>query len=185
MHGRVLDVGCGVQPYRELLGPNVDEYVGVDIPGPLSQPTVVGRADHLPFEPRSFDAVISTQVLEHLPRPIDAARGEAARVLRPSGQLVLTVPGVWPTHESPHDYWRFTRFGLHQLFDDAGLELRTLEPLGGLWAAVGQLINLELQRRPVAREMVPCVNLVARWLDRRGAVEDLALAWLAIGTLRA
>jgi len=181
LRGRVLDIGCGMQPYRSMVGADVTEYVGVDREGALSRPTVVGTAEALPFPDGSFDAVLSTQVLEHLPDP-RRALDEAARVLRVGGTLVLTVPGVWPTHEAPHDYWRFTRHGVERLLRDHGIDVGIVRPLGGLWAAVGQMANLELQRRRFARDLVPVVNVVARWLDRRGAAEDLALAWFATGT---
>lgn len=184
LEGRVLDVGCGMQPYRALLGPRVTEYVGVDREGPLSKPTVVGTADALPFEAATFDGVMSTQVFEHLREP-DTALRESARVLKRRGRIVLTVPGVWPTHEAPHDYWRFTRHGLEQSFERAGFEDVRIQVLGGLWATVGQMINLELQRARYARELVPLVNLAAGFLDRRGPRhEDLALAWLVTGTRR-
>jgi SAM-dependent methyltransferase len=181
LNGRVLDIGCGMQPYRELLGPGVTEYVGVDREGPLSRPTVVADADKLPFESASFDGAMSTQVFEHLRDPEQGLR-EVARVLRPGGKLVLTVPGVWPTHEAPHDYWRFTRHGLERSLIAAGFRDVRLEALGGLWSTVGQMINLELQRARFGRELVPFVNLAAGFLDRRTRThEDLALAWLAIG----
>jgi SAM-dependent methyltransferase len=182
LEGRVLDIGCGMQPYRALLGSRVSEYVGVDREGPLSKPTVVADADALPFESSSFDAVMSTQVFEHLREP-EAALRESARVLRRRGRIVLTVPGVWPTHEAPHDYWRFTRHGLEQSFARAGFADVRIEALGGLWATVGQMINLELQRARYARELVPLVNLAAGFLEKRGPRhEDLALAWLVTGT---
>ena len=181
LDGRVLDIGCGMQPYRVLLGPRVTEYVGVDRAGPLSNPTVVADADALPFESATFDGVMSTQVFEHLRDP-EAGLRESARVLRPGGRIVLTVPGVWPTHEAPHDYWRFTRHGLERSLATAGFTDVHIEVLGGLWSTVGQMINLELQRARYARELVPLVNLAASFLDRRAPThEDLALAWLATG----
>jgi SAM-dependent methyltransferase len=179
LRGRVLDVGCGLQPYRSLLDSSV-EYVGLDRDGPLSRPTVVGTAENIPFDADAFDAVLSTQVLEHVREPETALR-EAVRVLRRGGTIVLTVPGVWPAHEVPHDYWRFTRHGLLAMLERVGIASASVQPLGGLWSSVGQMINLELQRGPIARELVPLVNVAARWLDRRGAREDLALAWLATG----
>jgi hypothetical protein len=96
---------------------------------------------------------------------------------------VLTVPGVWPTHEAPHDYWRFTRFGLERLMREFGVE-GELVPLGGLWAVVGQMAALALSPIRIVRELVPVINVVASWLDRIGSREDLTLAWMIDGRLR-
>ncbi len=181
LSGRVLDVGCGLQPYRELLGEHVTEYVGLDLPGELSRPTAMGTAESIPFSDGSFEAVLSTQVLEHLSDPRRAIE-EARRVLVPGGKLVATVPGVWPTHEAPRDFWRFARYGVQGLLTEGGFAVDSLETLGGLWSTVGQMANLELQRVRGLRQLVPLVNLAAAWLDRRGAHEDLALAWLAVAT---
>ena len=181
--GRVLDVGCGMQPYRPLMGPKMAEYVGVDREGELTRPTVIGSAESLPFEDESFDVVLSTQVLEHVPDP-PRALAEAVRVLKRGGRLILTVPGVWPTHEAPHDYWRFTRHGLKRLLDDHGIDSPEPEALGKLWATIGQMTNLELQRIALLRELVPVVNCIAAWLDRNGAREDLVMNWFVDGTRR-
>ena len=183
LEGRVLDVGSGGSPYRSLLGPKVTGYVALDRPGTDPAPDVIGDAQQLPFADASFDAVFSTQVFEHVPSP-DAAVSEAARVLRPGGRFLLAVPGVWPTHESPHDYWRFTRHGLARLFDAHGLDLDGLEALGGLWSTVGQMANLELSRHALMREAVPLVNLVALALDQLGPREDLVMNWMATGVRR-
>jgi SAM-dependent methyltransferase len=180
--GRVLDIGCGMQPYRHMLGPDVIDYVGVDREGELSRPTIVGTAESLPVDDETFDVVICTMVLEHVvdPRRVLA---EARRVLVPNGRIVVTVPGVWPTHEAPHDYWRFTRFGLERLMREFGIEGELL-PLGGLWAAVGQMAALALSPIRVVRELVPLVNVVAGSLDRIGSREDLTLAWMIDGRKR-
>ncbi|MCB9653673.1 MAG: class I SAM-dependent methyltransferase [Deltaproteobacteria bacterium] len=181
--GRVLDIGCGLQPYRPMLGPGVSEYVGLDREGALTNPTVVGDAYPLPFEDATFDVVLATQVFEHVPEP-EQAVSEAARVLRAGGRLIFTVPGVWPTHEAPHDHWRYTRHGLLALLDRHGLELVEQREQGGLWATVGQMINLELQRHALLRQMVPIVNLVFRALDRLGARHDLVLNWMIVAQQR-
>ena len=179
--GRVLDIGCGLQPYRPMLGPNVTEYVGVDRPGELSNPTVIGTAESLPFENESFDAVLSTQVYEHVPDP-GRCVAEAVRVLKPGGRIVLTVPGVWPTHEAPYDYWRFTRHGLKHLLAEKGIDCPEPEAHGRLWATVGQMANLELSRISLLRQLVPIVNLVFGALDKRSIREDLVMNWFVDGT---
>lgn len=174
--GRVLDIGCGLQPYRALMCPLVQEYVGLDRLGPLSNPTVVGNAESIPFERASFDFVVATQVFEHLARP-ELALQEVVRVLRPGGRLIVTVPGVWPTHEAPHDYWRFTRHGLQSFIEGQALICERQVALGGTWATIGQMINLEISALRVVRQLVPFINIVAATLDLVGAREDLVLNW--------
>ena len=117
--GRVVDVGCGHKPYRELMGPGVTAYVGVDHPDGDADADVRAEAHALPFDDGTFDAAVSFQVLEHLREPARCVR-EMHRVLRPGGRVVLTAPGVWPAHEVPRDYWRFTRYGMEALLRDAG-----------------------------------------------------------------
>jgi SAM-dependent methyltransferase len=79
----------------------------------------------------SFDTVLCSQVLEHVPRPWDAL-SEIARVLRPDGRLLLTVPHLSMIHEAPHDYYRYTQYGLRSLCVSNGLTVETIQPTGGL-----------------------------------------------------
>jgi SAM-dependent methyltransferase len=166
-----------------MLSERVTEYVGVDRVGELTRPTIVGTAEALPVPDGSFDVVLCTMVLEHVvdPRKVLA---EVRRVLEPGGRLVLTVPSVWPAHEMPHDYWRFTSSGLEHLMREFGFE-GDVESLGGLWAVVGQMAVLALSPIRVARELVPFVNVAASLLDRIGSREDLSLAFMVDARARA
>lgn len=178
LEGRLIDVGCGMQPYRKLLGPKVTEYVGVDRAGPLCRPDVEGDALSLPFDDASFDSLMSTQVLEHV---TDARRAlvSMARVLRPGGRIVLTAPGTWPAHEVPYDFARFTRFGLQEMLADAGFTDVHIGAQGGTWATIGQLLAMEVHHHAPFRLLVPLINRYFGWLERRGgAREDLVLNWL-------
>ena len=174
--GRVLDVGCGLQPYRPLMTGNVVEYVGLDREGPLSNATVVGSANDIPFADETFDAILATQVFEHLPEP-DRALTEVTRVLKPGGKIVLTVPGVWPAHEVPHDYWRFTRYGLEDLLQRRGLVVEQIKEQGRFWSTLGQMVNLELERFYGLRNVIPLINLAASFLDRFETRQKLVLNW--------
>lgn len=176
LEGRIIDVGCGVQPHRRFLGPKVTEHVGVDRVGAFAQPDLEGDALNLPVPDASFDAALSTQVLEHVPDPALALK-EIARVLRPGGTLVLTCPGTWPHHEEPYDFYRYTRFGLEHLLTQAGFRVVELKAQGGTWATIGQMICLEVTRWPLRFLWVPLVNRLAVLLEKRPARQELALNW--------
>jgi len=68
-----------------------------------------------PFADESVDAVVCTEVFEHLVDPPAAAR-EIIRVLKPGGRLVLTTRFCFPLHDRPADFWRFTSYTLARLF---------------------------------------------------------------------
>ena len=84
-----------------------------------SESDIVASLDALPVNPASFDAVLCTEVLEHLRHP-DAVLAELARVLVPGGRLCLTVPFVWPLHEEPFDFFRYTPFALSEMLQEHG-----------------------------------------------------------------
>lgn len=122
--GRVLDVGCGNKPYRDLF--RVSSYLGLELDTPENR--VSKRADcfydgkRFPFADGSFDTVVATEVLEHIFNPGDFVR-ELNRVLHPEGGLLLTVPFVWDEHEQPLDYARYSSFGLKHLLESYGFSI--------------------------------------------------------------
>jgi SAM-dependent methyltransferase len=122
--GKIVDVGCGAQPYRSLL-PSTVEYVGIDIAeaatrfGYQAPDTVYFSGAEWPKEAENADLILCTEALEHVPAPA-AFLKEAHRCLRPGGQLVVTVPFAARWHFIPFDYWRFTPSGLKQLLEEAG-----------------------------------------------------------------
>jgi len=132
--GRVLDVGCGSMPYRHLV--KCDEYVGMEVEGAGKKVDCYFDGKHFPFPDQSFDSIISTQVFEHCQEP-DLFLHECHRVLRREGKLLFTAPLVWGEHERPHDYWRFTSYGLERLLAKHGFKTLASEKLvSGLKALV-------------------------------------------------
>ncbi|MDX2176162.1 MAG: class I SAM-dependent methyltransferase [Candidatus Sumerlaeia bacterium] len=144
----VLDVGCGRQPYRALIEAGGFRYTGADWPNSIHTGDAAGEVVACdlarmpwPFEAGRFDALLCTEVLEHVPAP-GSFLAECRRVLRDGGRILLTVPLVWPEHEAPHDYHRFTRHALRRHFADAGFAQVEVEPRGGWHVTIAQLLGL-------------------------------------------
>lgn len=117
--GRTLDIGSGTGPYREWFR----DVIAVDIRN-VGNVALVADAHRLPFSDATFDFVVCTEVLKHLIEP-RAALHEMFSVLRDGGILLLTTRFIFPIHDAPHDYFRFTRYGLLSLVKDFEvLELR-------------------------------------------------------------
>lgn len=138
--GRLLDIGCGVKPYRSLVAPYVSEHIGVEHPSSphgLDAVDIIADAYDIPLEGASVDTILCTEVLEHLEEPAAAIR-EAARVLRPGGCAIYTVPLFWHLHEQPRDFYRYTPYGLRYLFEKAGLEVISMTPLSGFVVTFSQ-----------------------------------------------
>lgn len=138
---RVADVGAGAAPYGELFAHT--KYTTVDWANSLhtgSRPLdIVAPADDIPVPDGSFDAVICTQVLEHVPAPCKVL-SEFARILVDGGRLYLTAPMVWEEHEMPYDYYRYTRSGLEFLAEQAGFERIAVVGRTDCFTTLGQLI---------------------------------------------
>ena len=158
--GRLLDVGCGDKPYEAIFRPHVNEYVGIEHEGvfPTTNAAAADRrpdlyydGNRLPFEDRSFDTVLSIQVLEHTPRPQPLVH-EMARVLKLDGILILSAPFSARLHEEPHDYFRFTPHGLRAMCEEAGLEVTEIWDQGNIWSVIGHKLNSFLAFRVAASQ---------------------------------
>jgi SAM-dependent methyltransferase len=124
LNGRLLDVGCGSKPYEPYIA--VRQYVGLEIDSERSRTT--SKADFFyegkvfPFKNEEFDSLLANEVFEHVFNPTEFLT-EANRVLSKNGKLLFTVPFVWDEHEQPHDYARYTSFGLKFILEQHGFEV--------------------------------------------------------------
>lgn len=136
---RVLDFGCADQPYRKCFNDDV-KYIGADLQGNALAEVVIDESGRLGVGDNSVDAVLSTQVLEHVGDPT-LYLSESLRVLKPGGQLLLTTHGMMVLHRDPVDYWRWTSDGLRHVLEQAGFEITHFEGLMGLGATGVQFVQ--------------------------------------------
>jgi SAM-dependent methyltransferase len=138
---RVADVGAGDAPFRELFAHA--QYATLDWSESVHEGArssdIVASADSIPVRDGAFDAVIFTQVLEHVPEPA-GVMSELYRILAQGGTLYLTAPLVWELHELPHDYYRYTSEGLRHLLDSAGFSSIEIEPRNDCFTTLAQLM---------------------------------------------
>jgi SAM-dependent methyltransferase len=175
--GRLLDVGAGDR-WIEAKLPSSAAYVALDFPATgrdlyAATPHVFADAAALPFTTASFDGVVCLEVLEHVKDPA-AVMLEIARVLKPGGTGWLSMPFLYPVHDSPFDFQRWTGHGWIRSASGAGLEVADLRPSGSAIESAGVLACLALagplQGRPAWQVMlaapvvlasVPAINLAA------------------------
>ena len=126
----MLDYGCADMPYRSLFPANF-EYLGADLPGNPHATVEIDYDGCLSIADSSVDAVLSSQVLEHVEAPARYLE-ECWRVLRPGGTLLLSTHGLMTYHRDPVDYWRWTGEGLQKVVVDHGFQIRQFQGVMGL-----------------------------------------------------
>ncbi|MEK6793382.1 MAG: class I SAM-dependent methyltransferase [Spirochaetota bacterium] len=139
---RVLDAGAGDAQYRPLFKDH--DYVSLD-KTPAYGIDIVADVSRMPVQSGSFDAVLSMQVLEHVPDP-ERAMKEMCRVLKKGGYLFLCVPQIHPPHMEPHDYFRYTSYGVRSLAEHVGFSVVSIRPQGGIFGVIARLIQVALPK---------------------------------------
>jgi len=141
--GVMYDLGSGESPYKEFFQKHVDQYIAVDWAECLHDLKADILADlniPLPIDSNVADTVISLSVLEHLYSP-HTMLSEAYRILKRGGAIILQVPFQWQVHEAPHDFFRYTPYGLKHLFEEAGFVDISVDPLTGFFSMIILKLN--------------------------------------------
>lgn len=145
--GVLLDLGCGNVPLYQMYKNLVTDNICVDWSDSLHQKIYLDHAVNLnegiPLSDSRFDTVLMTDVLEHIANP-QLLMSEIARVLRPKGKLILTVPFFYWLHETPHDYFRYTEFSLRMFCEQNNLNVLLLEAYGGALEVILDIIAKQL-----------------------------------------
>lgn len=172
MRGRVLELGGlrdmrGAVRYPRQL---TDAWVIADINLDRAKPDVRADVHHLPFRTASLDAIVCSEVIEHVADARQALH-ELRRVMRDGAALVLTIPFLYPEHADPYDFRRMTRHGLNASLSEAGFAEHEISSLCGYWGTLAnQLSLLVMSRRSRAVRwalwvaLMPGAQLLA-WID--------------------
>jgi SAM-dependent methyltransferase len=147
---RVLDAGAGEGSYRAYFG--ALRYTGLDLgvgdaAWDYSKLDVIGDLTGLPFISGIFDASLNVVTLEHVREP-GRVLTEIARTLAPGGRFLLIAPHEWEEHQQPHDYFRYTRYGLEYLLRQAGFQSFEIRPVGGFFRLLSRRLLNALQFFP-------------------------------------
>jgi SAM-dependent methyltransferase len=201
----ILDAGAGECVYKRLfrhcnykaidsaVGESRWNYTNLDYVGPLHK---------MPIKQGIFDAVLCTQVLEHLEWPRESAK-EMYRVLKPGGKLYMTAPMAHPEHQVPYDFFRYTSHGIKVICRDAGFKDIKVTPFGGFWVRWAYELPRGLSIFPgtglhsgnfnitgvaflpgklAAKGFVRVLQNLFLWLDRFDQKKDDPFGWSCVAT---
>ncbi|MGR8933472.1 MAG: class I SAM-dependent methyltransferase [Gammaproteobacteria bacterium] len=207
---RVLDAGAGKRPYAAVF--RRQHYESCDMPGGFySQAHDYECWLHdIPQLDQSYDAVVLTQVLEHVPDP-EAVLRELARILKPRGKVLFSVPLNGPLHGEPWHFFQFTHYGIAELAHRTGFEVGEIEKVGGAFWQLGKrlpevfnkllkqydpgrarkrgqpltlAVGMTLALLPLWLLTYPLAAWIWRplcyWLDRCDRIKDFTLGYTAV-----
>lgn len=180
--GVLLDYGCGGQPYRRLFEDVISRYIGADVAAAagVQLDLILTPENPAPLPDASVDTILSTQTLEHV-YDFSEYLNDCHRLLGEHGRLIISAPMQWRLHESPFDYWRFTRFGLEEKLRRTGFEVIELKPCGGVFSLLGQIYLSHLSERQRLRPwLTRLINRSVTSLDRRYPDTDDTLLWMCL-----
>ena len=149
LQGRLLDIGCGNKPYKNLF--NVKEYIGIDIENEAHNHEsemidIIFDGKKIPFKDNSFDCVFSSEVFEHV-FYLEELIKESNRILRVGGNILITLPFVWIEHEKPNDFARYTTFGIRDLLERNNFTVLHMDKSSTYLESIFQLIAVYVYQK--------------------------------------
>ena len=135
--GYTLDISSEKHAsYEKDWNIELKNLINIDIEG---KPNILADINNLPFKNNTISNFGCFNVLELLQFPKVAVQ-EIHRVLNKTGYLVGYVPFLYPIHNQPVDYWRFSNQALYQILSIVGFENIIIEPLGGRFIVMYDII---------------------------------------------
>lgn len=149
LKGIVFDIGCASMTPKKYL-PDGCDYFGLDYPDTadnwyLTKPNIYGDAQKLPLKQNSIDNILLLDVLEHLPSP-GKCISEIFNALKPEGKLIIRVPFMYPIHDAPLDFHRWTINGLNQLAINNNFLVIDTQQSGSPIETAAMLANIALTK---------------------------------------
>jgi SAM-dependent methyltransferase len=137
----VADVGCGEQPFRQLIETKGGKYIGIDI-AQNSQNTVdvISSAASVALPDNSVDFILCTEVIEHI-ADLNTTFSEFHRILKPNGHVCLTCPFLFQLHEEPYDFNRPTPYLIQSLSKDYDFKIVQLNKSGNELEAIAVVLD--------------------------------------------
>ena len=160
--GDCLDAGCGDMPYKEYMNNLVDQYDTIDFTEHIPGIKYIGDIQNMDMiDDNIYDTVVCFEVLEHVANPFKAV-AEINRVIKKNGIFILTIPHLSRLHDAPHDYFRYTKYGVKSLLENNGFKILEIKPRGGLFSFLGhQFSNIFLSlfwHIPIIKNIVFFIN---------------------------
>jgi SAM-dependent methyltransferase len=154
--GLLVDLGCGQVPLYGYYKDYVSDVICIDWEGRGSEnPYLDYIADlnrNIPLPADYCDTLLATDVLEHISNP-DLLWKEMARILKNKGRLILASPFLYPLHEEPFDYCRYTEHKLRMFCENNGFTVIELRPYGGTPEVIFSLIAIHLN---ICKSLAAC-----------------------------
>jgi len=179
--GKVLDVGCGVGGHLKTLQDQGWEPYGIEISEVaaaharklVTENIHTGTLESAPFPPQSFDLILMSHSLEHLPSPVAALR-LVHRLLNGDGLLVVSVPNVdslefklfgrwWFPLDPPRHFYHFDKHSLSGIFAQAGFRLQRVRTS---ISAIFLMASLDRLWKHRFRKNVPFRKVINRLIAR-------------------
>ncbi len=178
----VLDAGAGELRHK-IYFPD-QHYIGVDLAvgddaWDYGRLDVMADLKAMPFATGAFDAAISIVTLEHVCEPRKAL-AEIARVMKPSAMLLIVVPMEWEEHQQPHDFFRYTRYGLSYLLEEAGFDIVSINPAGGIFRVLSRRCLMALKTAWWLMPFLVPLGLIFPFLDRFDAEKKSTLGFICV-----
>lgn len=148
LNSKILDAGCGSQQYKVFCGHlkyKSQDFGGYKIDDKKSLSfrekkyeygdlDYVGNIWEINEKNNSFDAILCTEVFEHIPYPIETVK-EFSRLLKKNGKLILTTPSNSLRHYDPYFFYPgFSDRWFEEILVKEGFEILQLDPIGDYYS---------------------------------------------------